>query len=340
MNRLTLLFAAYSVVSASAFLLAYQLMLTQIPKTALSRIAATVLLVSLALLQYVHWNWGSAGTDPLVSPAYLVAILAAPPAFYFFSRSIVMPDSRMSVLDIGHSLPLLTLFLLKPGYVVLVSLVIGAAYSVWLQWRVLGIQRTARRTAFEKFFFSVFAVMALLMLGAGIALNAGYSGWFYQVYAAFIGLALIAITIVLVGYPELLAEFSEAARATYAKTTLSGIPVNEKLGELKRLMETDKLYQDERLSLSMLANQLDLSSHQLSELINTQFGHGFSHYIRQQRVDEAKRLLIEQRDDSVLSVGMSVGFKTQSNFYTAFRSLVGVTPGAYRKLQSVVETPE
>jgi AraC-like DNA-binding protein len=36
-------------------------------------------------------------------------------------------------------------------------------------------------------------------------------------------------------------------------------------------------------------------------------------------------------ESSVLSIGLSVGFSTQSNFYTAFRDIVGLAPGQYRK---------
>ncbi len=68
-----------------------------------------------------------------------------------------------------------------------------------------------------------------------------------------------------------------------------------------------------------------------SELINTRFGHGFSRYVREQRVAEARRLLAEDDRSSVLSIGMSVGFRSQSNFYAAFREITGETPGGYRK---------
>jgi AraC-like DNA-binding protein len=35
----------------------------------------------------------------------------------------------------------------------------------------------------------------------------------------------------------------------------------------------------------------------------------------------------------VLSVGLNVGFTSQSNFYEAFREVEGGTPGQYRKLR-------
>jgi len=90
----------------------------------------------------------------------------------------------------------------------------------------------------------------------------------------------------------------------------------------------------ETLNLALLAEQLSLTQHQLSELINTEFQQGFSRYIRQQRIEEAKQLLLADPDTSVLAIGLSVGFSTQSNFYAAFRDIVGVAPGQYRKMHS------
>ena len=43
-------------------------------------------------------------------------------------------------------------------------------------------------------------------------------------------------------------------------------------------------------------------------------------------------LWVAEPSASVLSVGLSVGFTSQSNFYEAFREIEGMTPGQYRKL--------
>lgn len=88
----------------------------------------------------------------------------------------------------------------------------------------------------------------------------------------------------------------------------------------------------------MLANKLGLSNHQLSELINTRLGKGFSRYIREYRIAAAESLLLSEPASSVLSVGMSVGFTSQSTFYDAFRGIMGMTPGRYRKLHLGADT--
>jgi AraC-like DNA-binding protein len=150
-------------------------------------------------------------------------------------------------------------------------------------------------------------------------------------YSILISLAFFAITLTLLRFPSITTDVLEAVQAVYAESTLKNIDKPAVLAKLDALMTQDKLYTLENLNLELLAEQLELSQHQLSELINTEFQQGFSRYIRQYRIDEAKKLLLAEPNASVLSIGLSVGFNSQSNFYAAFRDIVGVAPGQYRK---------
>jgi len=85
------------------------------------------------------------------------------------------------------------------------------------------------------------------------------------------------------------------------------------------------------LSLATLADAVGVSGHQLSELINTRLGMGFSRYVRECRVKAAKSLLRSAPGRSILSVGMEVGFRSQSAFYAAFKEVTGVSPGDFRR---------
>ncbi len=60
----------------------------------------------------------------------------------------------------------------------------------------------------------------------------------------------------------------------------------------------------------------------------------FSRYIREQRVAAAKALLLANGKQSVLSISLDTGFKSQSSFYAAFKELTGVSPGDFRKRRS------
>jgi AraC-like DNA-binding protein len=191
------------------------------------------------------------------------------------------------------------------------------------------------------FFFGLFALVAVAVLILVVAMPWTGAGVFYLAYAASIGVALMLVTAALLVFPGILTDISDAAKLSYANTTLKGVNVAAKRAELDRLMAAEKLYRNESLSLASLAEAVDLSPHQLSELINTQFGVGFSRYVRERRVEEAKRILTEDRRSSALSIGMTCGFGSQSNFYAAFKEVTGESPAAFRKRQAGdVNTPD
>jgi LacI family transcriptional regulator len=55
-----------------------------------------------------------------------------------------------------------------------------------------------------------------------------------------------------------------------------------------------------------------------------------SELIRRQRVEHAKRLLVES-DRTIVDIGESCGFSHYGRFHALFHRLTGVTPGAYRR---------
>ena len=135
-------------------------------------------------------------------------------------------------------------------------------------------------------------------------------------------------------FPDLLTDLAEAAKLSYAATTLNGVDIASSLAKLEQQMKQDRLYQNDELNLAMVAEAVGLTSHQLSELINVHFGMGFSRYIREQRVRAAQTLLASEPEASILAISMETGFKSQSSFYAAFKEIMGVSPGDYRKKHS------
>ncbi len=184
-------------------------------------------------------------------------------------------------------------------------------------------------------------LIALASIGALVALAALFGGLldkalFYQVYLSLItGLMLVSYWLG-VKYPELLhyvAEASEEAsdQERYAQSVLHRLPVEALTAQLHQLMDQQQLYLDESLTLPRLAQALDITPHQLSELLNHRMGISFSRYLKEKRVEAAKRKLKERPEQPILEIGLEVGFSSSSAFYAAFRELEGVPPGQYRK---------
>jgi AraC-like DNA-binding protein len=205
---------------------------------------------------------------------------------------------------------------------------------VWLGIIIYALRENRKQFRFEVFFFATLSIVAVFVLVLGFSIPYIDDRFFYVVYTNGIGLAFVLTVVALISIPDLVRDLAEAGRIKYSASTLGGIDVDARLQKLEKLIQIDNVYQDEDLTLSSLADALDLSGQQLSELINTRIGMGFSQYVRERRVEAAKRLLVSAPDQSILSISLDVGFKSQSNFYAAFKEITGMSPGGYRRANS------
>ena len=103
-------------------------------------------------------------------------------------------------------------------------------------------------------------------------------------------------------------------------------------GHLDAFMRTEKPFLDPALSVESLARALGMPARKLSEWINRNTGGNFYDFINRHRVEEARILLQDPREQrtSVEAVGLLVGFRARSTFYEAFRRHTGQTPAEYR----------
>lgn len=99
--------------------------------------------------------------------------------------------------------------------------------------------------------------------------------------------------------------------------------------KLQHAMHSDRLYQDEALTLYKLAEYLAVPAHYLSQTLNQTLQMSFFEFVNQARVEAAKQKL-RQSDESVLTIAMSVGFNARSSFYKAFKANTGQTPAEFR----------
>lgn len=116
---------------------------------------------------------------------------------------------------------------------------------------------------------------------------------------------------------------------------LSDAVVEKLSAHLQQLMETDKLFLDNELTLPVVAEKLGITIHDTSYLINQATGSNFYHFINQYRVEEAKRLLISSSIDELNMIGIAfaAGFNSKTTFNTAFKKWTGVSPTDYVKQQ-------
>lgn len=129
---------------------------------------------------------------------------------------------------------------------------------------------------------------------------------------------------------EPIETLSEKDRSIPDKKT---IPTRDTI-KLVAYMEQNKPHLDDELTLQKLAAQVDMPYNELSVLINQQIGKHFFDFINGYRIREAKILLKDQPNLTVLEILYQVGFNSKSSFYTAFKKETGTRPSDYRKSNS------
>ena len=92
----------------------------------------------------------------------------------------------------------------------------------------------------------------------------------------------------------------------------------------------DHHYMDPDLSLSSVADAVALSPNHLSTLFKSKIGVGFSEYLTEVRLRQAKRLLITS-DLRVSEVAERVGYQNMEYFSMLFKKNTGQTPSQYRR---------
>jgi len=289
-----------------------------------------LLLTALIILQSSHFLYIQNGSDFIKSKSYLSCLFMVAPTFYFYARPLLKADNSFSLLQSLHFLPVFSLFFLNYDWAFSLAFIIGSGYLLWLAKTIYALKTHRKKFKSEIVLLAFVFVMALIV--SVLALTQPIEKMlFFSLYASAVGMALFMVAVVIGLTPKITESVTQAARETYAVSTLTSIDCNSKLAEMKSLMHVERLYQQNNLDLQTMASELQLSSHQLSELINTKLGMSFSRYLREQRINAAIILLKEHPKASVLSIGLDVGFSSQSNFYEAFKEITGSTPGKYRK---------
>ena len=108
------------------------------------------------------------------------------------------------------------------------------------------------------------------------------------------------------------------------------------LAALRRLMEHDRAYREEGLSIGGLAGKLGIPEHGLRRLINRRLGYrNFNAFLNRYRLDDVTAALADPAQEAVpiLTIAMDAGFQSLGPFNRAFKAQTGMTPSEFRRLQ-------
>jgi AraC-like DNA-binding protein len=291
------------------------------------------------------------------------------PFLWMYVRRLTMHAAPSSRRFLIHAIPAaLCLLLLAPFYllpaaqkqsIVLRELAAGetfdgalliAAAQLFSYWtaclvtlRRLRAELRQQFSSLHRLTFAWLSWMLAINLGMWILWILGL--WWHQSWAAWLDVLAVPLGLYLLAFFGIrqIAVFIDKhafvplaaapAVARYEKSGLDPARIPGLLGGLEQLMQTEKPWLENDLTLSELATRLALSPHHLSQLLNESLGQSFFDFINAHRVAEVQRCLKDPAyaRQTILEIALDAGFNSKAAFNSAFRQHAGTTPSAYRR---------
>lgn len=86
----------------------------------------------------------------------------------------------------------------------------------------------------------------------------------------------------------------------------------------------------EECDMETAADKIGVTREQLSAFFRHNFKQNFREWRKLMRIEEAKKMLLEDYSISATAVGESVGIADKSNFRRQFKEITGYTPSEWR----------
>lgn len=197
--------------------------------------------------------------------------------------------------------------------------------------RVRWISRILR--AFQYYFILVLVVLIVDLLIYNVALG-NYYFYFerFYYYPFFSGISILTYWLGLEGFKRK----DQVEIVTKPKLSEDQQDQLNEIGQaLVALMQKEQLYKRPELTLSMVAEQLDIKPYLLSRAIKEVFQVKFSDYINNLRVAEVQRLIADPQNEhyTLLSLAMDAGFNSKSSFNRAVKKHLGISPSELKHKQ-------
>jgi len=296
----------------------------------------------------------------------LIVIMPVGPLIYFYVKTSLNPEFKLSKTDRWHFAPVIIDFGAQLTALIFVTGVLSGLiqnnpqswslfidnYNVYsdiprwlsitlylgLSYRYLYKQKPAHNQLHQWFrqfirIFLVFQAIWLLYLIPYVIpsltnLVLDTVDW----YPVYVPLVALIYTLGIKGY------LMPAQEPPPLKTPLSIPPdtINEVLLRLKSAMEEDKLYLKPALNLTSVAEYTGVASKTISSVLNQHLQKSFNEYINNYRITAFKQNLLNPAFKHLTIMGMALesGFNSQATFQRAFKQATGMSPSEFVRDQA------
>jgi AraC-like DNA-binding protein len=203
-----------------------------------------------------------------------------------------------------------------------------------LSSEVLAVKKLNWLNTFS-FYFSIYFLLYLVLVIVLTFIN------YYQMEIDYVMLLITSFSIYAIGYtaignPELFRALPDLEFVKEIEQNQNPARNNQRHPEIKEklllYMETNKPFLKSDLKISELADSLSVPYYQLSQTINDEFLVSFYDFVNKYRVEEARKLLVEDdRNYKILAIAYEVGFNSKATFNRVFKKFTGLTPSEFRE---------
>ncbi len=326
-----------------------------------------VLLFSFYLTENVIYSSGYIKQLPHLYFVTLPIIFLIGPLFYTYIRSTLKSDFRLAPRDVLHLLPFLfELTILLPFYqlsgdikvriyesslestgsrefsIYFVGFLIYVGSTFWYFLASYKLLKNHPQPSTSKerkkinwlkkasvgFFSYMFLSLILSVLVRP----------FPEITMVYFHINLISLTFLIhaIGYVAYLSPdlFNGSKISNYEFSAIGTDRMNALKTQLENLMASDQPHLQSDVSAEDIGRLLDISKHQLSQLLNVGLNTNFYDYINQYRIEHSKKILrsTEYQEAKILHVAFDSGFSNKASFLRNFKKLTGQTPTTYRNL--------
>ena len=158
-------------------------------------------------------------------------------------------------------------------------------------------------------------------------------GW----YPIYVPIAVMIYWLGLRGYLQVRNGSPEPATRKASPATIPAETVHAVIEVLTNAMTTDKLYLDPELTVTKVAQHVQLSPKTISFVLNQYQQKSFNTFVNEYRIDALKQRLTQSSSKQLTLTGLAFecGFNSQATFQRTFKQMTGVTPRDYMGRQVV-----
>nr|WP_298930131.1 helix-turn-helix domain-containing protein [uncultured Allomuricauda sp.] len=268
------------------------------------------------------------------------------PFLYFYIKSIVQPQNNIRnywkyhilalfpiIIIVGYLYPFETNIELWRPYII---------HGIYLQWffyimaSAWVLREKLGKLVDQPRKLNTQEIWILSILFGNLAIWAAYffTNYTYYIVGALTFSFLFYILMILVFLNKKKSVNLFVPNQKYADKRINNTQADILIKRLNHFMKEDEPFKDANIKSSDLAKKLQISVHQLSQLLNDNMGKSFPLYINEHRIEKAQQLIASHTNITLETIGYECGFNSKSTFYTTFKKLTGTTPAKFKeKLQ-------